>query len=164
MYIIYFTLMEALCMKNKKESFLKSNGTFNYQAKNVKDSIFLEHDFFDPCDLLQVKYEMLRKVEYDGCPVSKAAKIFGFSRPSYYSALSTYQSDGLAGLAPQKRGPKKPHKLSSSVIDFIYLISENDPQVSVKDLSNLIQKKFGISIHPRSIAPCVRKVVASELN
>jgi len=138
-------------MKSKKESILKSNSTFNYQAKKVKDPLFLENEFFDPCDLLQVKYEMLRKVEQEKWPVSKAAKIFGLSRPSYYSAFSCYQSDGLAGLAPQKRGPKTPHKFSSHITNFICKIVEKDPQVTYKDLSTHIQKKFGISVHPRSI-------------
>jgi transposase len=138
-------------VKRKKEDALKSNGTFNYQANKVKDSLFLEQDFFDPCDLLQVKYEMLRKVGYEGWSISKAAKTFGLTRPSYYTAFSSYQSNGLAGLAPQKRGPKNPHKLSISVIEFIHSILQKNHLSKLEELADQVQKEFGISIHPRSI-------------
>jgi hypothetical protein len=40
----------------------------------------LSHEFFDPRDLVQVKYEMLRRVRIDGASVSQAARDFGFSR------------------------------------------------------------------------------------
>jgi hypothetical protein len=42
---------------------------------------FQDSDFFDPNDLVQVKYEMLRQGQLDKRAVPPKAKEFGFSRP-----------------------------------------------------------------------------------
>ena len=57
-------------------------------------------------DLLQVKYEMLRQVRVENQAVSHVAEAFGFSRPSFYLAQAGFAARGLAGLIPQKRGPR----------------------------------------------------------
>ena len=44
---------------NKAES-LKKQGTLHPQPEVIKDDIFHSHEFFDPRDRVQVKYEMLR--------------------------------------------------------------------------------------------------------
>jgi ABC-type Na+ transport system ATPase subunit NatA len=56
--------------------------------------------------LLQVKYEMLRQVHVDKRAVSRTAKEFGFSRPSFYQAEFAFEQGGFSGLLPQKRGPR----------------------------------------------------------
>src|SRR6266568_3538325 len=84
---------------------LRQTGTLHPHPKRVTDSLFQSQPFFDVRDLMQVKYEMLRKVEADGAPVSTAATTFGLSRPSFYQAQAAFEQGGLAGLAPQKRGP-----------------------------------------------------------
>ena len=53
---------------------LKEHGCLNPHAETVRDELFLSNAFFDTRDLLQVKYEMLRRVREDGMPVSHAAK------------------------------------------------------------------------------------------
>jgi len=37
-------------------------------------------------DVVQVKYEMLRRVRVDQVPMARAARAFGFSRPAFYQA------------------------------------------------------------------------------
>lgn len=59
---------------------------------------------FDPRDLVQVKYEMLRRVSAEGHSVVQSAKAFGLSRPSFYQAQAALQREGLAGLLAKKRG------------------------------------------------------------
>ena len=59
----------------------------NGAAEAARDELFLRHEFFDPRDLVQVKYEMLRRVRVDGASVSQAARDFGFSRTAFYRAL-----------------------------------------------------------------------------
>ena len=54
--------------------------------------------FFDPEDLVQVKYEMLRRVREDGQAVTQASAAFGFSRPSFYEAQVAFERAGLPGL------------------------------------------------------------------
>ena len=60
-----------------------------------------------------MKYEMLRLVSVEKRPVSEAAKLCGFSRPSFYQAQAAFAQSGLAGLIPQKPGPRSGHKLTA---------------------------------------------------
>ena len=125
--------------------------TLNPRPKLVRDELFLQDDFFDPRDLIQVKYEMLRRVQTEGQSVTDASANFGFSRPSFYQALSAFEQDGLAGLVPHKRGPKQAHKLTEQVLTFIGEMRQKEPSVQLPDLVKLIQDRFGIRVHPRSI-------------
>ncbi len=74
---------------------LKEHGCLNPHAETVRDELFLSNGFFDPRDLLQVRYEMLRRVREDGVPVSHAAASFGVSRPTWYQAQRAYEAGGL---------------------------------------------------------------------
>ncbi|MFZ0284848.1 MAG: helix-turn-helix domain containing protein [Terriglobales bacterium] len=137
--------------KDAKFEALQQQGTLNPRPKQVRDELFLQDDFFDPRDLVQVKYEMLRRVQAEGQSVTDASANFGFSRPSFYQALSAFEQDGLAGLVPHKRGPKQAHKLTHQVLTFIGEVRQKEPSVRMPDLVKLIQERFGIRVHPRSI-------------
>ena len=84
--------------KDAKLATLRQQGTLNPRPRAVTDPQFAQDRFFDPRDLVQVKYEMLRRVQSDGHSVTGAATAFGFSRPSFYQALSAFEEGGLAGL------------------------------------------------------------------
>src|ERR1700756_5923680 len=105
--------------RQTKRSFLRQQGTLNPRPKAVRHESFRDGEFFDAEDLLQVKYEMLRQVDVDKQPVSQAAKTFGYSRPSFYQAQAAFQEAGLAGLLPQKRGPRSGHKLTGELLQFV---------------------------------------------
>ncbi len=137
--------------KDTKLGTLQQQGTLNPRPKDVSDELFLRDDFFDPRDLVQVKYEMLRRVQTEGQSVTDASANFGFSRPSFYQALSGFEQDGLAGLVPRKRGPKQAHKLTEEVLTFIGEVRQKEPSVRLPDLVKLIQERFGTKVHPRSI-------------
>ena len=137
--------------KDAKFEALQQQGTLNPRPKEVRDELFLQDEFFDPRDLVQVKYEMLRRVQTDGQSVTDASANFGFSRPSFYQALSAFEQGGLAGLVPHKRGPKQAHKLTHEVLTFIGEVRQKEPSVRLPDLVKQIQERFGIRVHPRSI-------------
>src|SRR5262249_13132607 len=130
---------------------LQQQGTLNPRPKAVRDALFLQEDFFDSRDLVQVKYEMLRRVRTEGKSVTDAAADFGFSRPSFYQAQSAFEQDGLAGLVPHKRGPKQAHKLTDEVLTFIGEVRQKEPSIRLPDLVKRIQQRFGTKVHPRSI-------------
>src|ERR1051326_1070337 len=130
---------------------LQQQGTLNPRPKAVRDELFLQDEFFDPRDLVQVKYEMLRRVRTEGQSVTDAASNFGFSRPSFYQAQSAFEQDGLSGLVPHKRGPKQAHKITAEVLTFIGEVRQKEPSIRLPDLANRIEETFGIKIHPRSI-------------
>jgi transposase len=131
-----------------KRQVLRQTGTLNPRPDRVTDELFTDSDFFDPNDLLQVKYEMLRRVHSDDFTVRRAAQLFGFSRPSFYQAQGTFTRGGLGALVPQKRGPRRAHKLSQKIMAFIERTIAADPGA---DLVAAVQQEFGISVHRRSI-------------
>lgn len=130
---------------------LQQQGSLNPHPQDVTDELFQSGDFFDPNDLVQVKYEMLRRVEIDKVSVSQSAKSFGFSRPSYYQAHFAFVDAGIAGLLPQKRGPRRAHKLTSAVVEFLEKSRREQPLLSSQELVAMAQKEFGIRVHQRSI-------------
>ena len=143
--------------RQTKRSFLRENGTLNPRPQVVKSEMFRDNEFFDPDDLLQVKYEMIRLVEIDRQSVTEAAKTFGFSRPSFYQAQAAFQDSGLAGLLPHKRGPRSGHKLTPDLMNFVTELRTADPQVSSSQLASRIAERFGVSVHPRSIDRQLRR-------
>jgi transposase len=136
---------------DRKQLALRQEGTLNPHPEQVTDELFLTNQFFDARDLVQVKYEMLRRVQCDGQPISRAAEAFGFSRPSFYQAQATFQQGGLPALIPHKRGPKQAHKLTTEVLAFVRRLRQENPSWRPADLAVRIQEKYGIAVHPRSI-------------
>jgi len=137
--------------KDSKLAALQQQGTLNPRPRAVTDPLFANDSFFDARDLVQVKYEMLRRVQSEGHSVTGAATAFGFSRPSFYQALAAFGEGGLAGLVPHKRGPKHAHKLTDEVLTFLIQTRQKEPSVPTSELARLIQKRFGTKVHPRSI-------------
>ena len=137
--------------EEKKIKWLKENGVLNKAHENVKDELFQEYDFFSPHDLIQVKYEMVRRVEKDNWTVSRASKDFGFSRVSFYESQKALEKHGLADLIPRKRGPKAPHKLSDEVLSFVKEQMGKDTTLRAPAIAHLIEERFGFTVHPRSI-------------
>jgi transposase len=137
--------------RDPKTRALQQAASLHPHPEQVTDELFLTHEFFDPRDLVQVKYEMLRRVQSEGQAVSHSAAHFGFSRPSFYQAQSAFQQGGLPALMPQKRGPKKAHKLTAEVLAFVRQAQQEDPALRPAALASLVKDKYGISVHPRSI-------------
>lgn len=135
-----------------KVAALRRQHALNPRPQAVRDPAFTAgNPFFDANDLVQVKYEMLRRVRTEGKSVTDAAADFGFSRPSFYQAQSAFEQDGLAGLVPHKRGPKQAHKLTDEVLTFIGEVRQKEPSIRLPDLVKRIQQRFGTKVHPRSI-------------
>jgi transposase len=137
--------------RQQKRQTLRRHGTLNLQPESVTHPLFQNSDFFDPDDLLQVKYEMLRQVHVDQQSISEAAHDFGFSRPSFYQAQAAFQQDGVFSLLPHKRGPQGGYKLTSEVMDFVIQLRSEDPALTPEQLAQAIQKRFRVQVHPRSV-------------
>lgn len=143
--------MQVSKASDSKREILKQQGTLNPRPENVRDPLFLENDFFDPLDLVQTKYEMLRRVSEDGHSVKSVAESFGFSRVSFYKAQAAFSEHGLAGLVPSRRGPHGAHKLSETVIGFLFQAMDEDKSRRPVILAKLVEERFGFSLHPRTI-------------
>jgi len=130
---------------------LRASGCLNRRPERVTDDAFTGDDFFDARDVVQVKYEMLRRVSLDGKPVATSADAFGFSRPSFYQAQAAFERAGLYGLVPAKPGPRRAHKLSEDVVDFIEKERAAAADLGPAELARLVKERFGRDVHPRSI-------------
>ncbi|MHC4092087.1 MAG: helix-turn-helix domain-containing protein [Planctomycetota bacterium] len=136
---------------------LRANRSLHPHPEKVKDDLFLREEFFDPNDLLQVKYEMLRRVRIEGHAVQSTTRAFGFSRPTYYEAQVAYQRSGLLGLLRMKPGPRRAHKLSEAVMDWVSEELSAEPPPSAPELVERIERRFGLVVHPRSIQRAVAR-------
>jgi len=130
---------------------LRQTACLNPHPERVTDPLFAASDFFDRRDLVQVKYEMVRRVRTDGLPVASSASAFGFSRPSFYEAQARLEREGLSGLLPKKRGPRRAHKLGTEAVRFLREQLSQEPSLSSADLAVRLRKKLHLQVHPRSI-------------
>jgi hypothetical protein len=105
-------------LNTAKHEEMRKNGTFNHRADKVSAELFAGCAFFDAHDLIQVKYEMLRAASNGEGDVTTIAASFGFSRVSYYQIKKEFDENGIAGLAPKKRGPKGSRKLNGDDLEF----------------------------------------------
>lgn len=131
---------------------LRETHTLHPHPDRVRDPLFRAHPtFFDARDLVQVRYEMVRRVDLDRQPLARVAKDFGVTRPTLYLARSRLRQRGLPGLLPSPRGPKGPRKLSAEALAFLQKARTRDPTISLRQLSLALRKQFGIAVHPRTI-------------
>jgi transposase len=144
--------------KDSKAAALLADGALNPSPTKVGDPKFRAGDFFDPRDLVQVRYEMLRRVSVDNLPVTQVSAEYGVSRPTYYQAKASFGEAGLAGLVPKKKGPRGPHKLRGDLLAFVEKRIVPGKPLRARELARLIRKEFSIEVHPRTIErACGRK-------
>ena len=137
--------------KPPKVEALLAEGTLNPIPEEVRDPKFQENEFFDPHDIVQVKYEMLRRVSIENASVTIATEEYGVSRPTYYQTKAHFDEAGLAGLVPQKRGPRGPHKLRGEALAFVRQQLVAGEPVRARELAKLVRQQFDLKIHPRTI-------------
>ena len=137
--------------EDPKVAALRAQRSLNPRPEAVADASFSASEFLDARDLVQVKYEMVRKVRVDGESVSSSSAAFGFSRPSYYEAAAALEEGGLPALVPAKPGPRRAHKLTGEVVSFLEQEQTADPSLRSSDLAERIATRFGISVHARSV-------------
>jgi transposase len=137
---------------DEKVAALQAHHALNPRPQAVADPAFTSGvPFFDPRDLVQVKYEMLRRVRQEGQPVSRAAAAFGLSRPSFYAARALFEQAGLPGLVPLRPGPRRAHKLSEEVVDYLEQKRAEDSSLRAAELAQHVHDRFSLTVHPRSV-------------
>lgn len=137
--------------EDPKVAALRAERSLNPRPEAVRDAAFAEAEFLDARDLVQVKYEMVRRVRIEGDAVSHSAAEFGFSRPSFYEAAAAIDAGGLAALVPARPGPRRAHKLTDEVVAFAQERLAADASLRSVDLVEAIEERFGVRVHPRSV-------------
>ena len=142
-----------------KTQSLKKYGALNPHPHKVAEKMFSDSqlEFFDPRDLVQVKYEMLRAVDREGRSVKQASDAFGFSRPAFYQAQSQFRQEGVTGLVKKRPGPKSAHKVTDDIMAFIEEKIKTGKPLGARKLAPLIREKFGKEVHPRTIERAVTR-------
>ncbi len=64
------------------------------------------------------------------------------------SVIATYSR---LRLLPRRPGPRKAHKLTDEVMEFVGQLRAEEPVLSAEELAGRIEGRFGLSVHPRSI-------------
>jgi transposase len=137
--------------EDPKMTALRETRCLNPHPEHVTDTAFLAEEFFDARDVVQVKYEMVRRVAVDGESVTAAAAAFGYSKPSYYHAAAVMAGAGLEGLVPAKPGPHGGHKLTGEILAWAQQALADDPDLRPAALVEPIAAQFGVRVHARSI-------------
>lgn len=148
--------------KDPKEEALRAARALNPRPGSVVDPGFAESVFLDPRDLVQVKYEMVRRVRLEGDRVSAAASAFGFSRPSWYAAAASLDEEGLPGLLPMRPGPRRAHKLTDEVLADLRSALAEEPSLSTAALVKRVSDRFDIQVHPRSVERALARTEGSK--
>ena len=131
---------------------LKLAGLLHANPEKIQDPLFTEHpDFFDPRDLLQVRYEALRAHLFDGDQIARVCRRFATSRQTFYAILRKFVEKGSSGLLPNKAGPKGPSKLSIDVLSFARAEYGRGPEITGAELAARIKSKFRVGIHKRTM-------------
>ena len=137
--------------EDPKEVALRERRCLNPHPEQVRDEAFLTQEFFDARDVVQVKYEMVRRAQVEGSSVTATAEAFGYSRPSYYQAAAALAASGLEGLVPDKPGPRGGHKLTEQILAWVEERLADDPALRPGSLAEPIEEAFGVRVHPRSV-------------
>ena len=135
---------------------LRASRTLNPHPEKITDPLFQHSEFFDPRDLLQVRYEMVRCAK-KGTTLKVTAARFGTSVQTCVRANRAFRESGLQGLMPQQRGPKGPHKITSDILEFVLRYRAEHGSVGASKLVPIIAERFGVQIHPRGLYRALEK-------
>ncbi len=133
---------------DEKISLLKGKPVAKGASKKVEDDN--EPDSQTWLESINHKIELLNLADEMGS-VSKACKVLGYSRQSYYRYKDAYARAGYAGLLNQKRTPtkRKPSigaTIENAVIAYAYQFPEHGKTKASAELS-----KVGVSIGPNDV-------------
>ena len=154
-YVLNTIDMTAKSLDDSKLKSLREQRALHRHPENVQDETFRSNDFFDRRDLVQVRYEMLRRHRVEGKAISDVAHSFGVSRQAFYVTDAHFQTGGLPGLMPRQHGPRRAHKCTDEILDFVEQWRETaDGKESVVEA---VRRRFRVTINPRSIERAMKR-------
>lgn len=143
-------------MPDEKLKTLRASRTLHPHPEQVRDPLFTSGSpFFDPRDLVHIKYELLRRVHVDGYSVSQATALFALSRPTFYAAQAAWERAGMSGLFPAPTGPRHAHKLTQEIMAELQPLAKT---MSSAELASWLQQERHLIVHPRSIERALKRV------
>jgi len=133
-------------------NFLRRTRSIHLSPEKVLDERFQqEGGFFDPMDIVQVKYELLRSCEVEGTDVASACARFGFSRTTYYKVNEAFTQGGIPSLVGRPRGRPQPIKLKEPVLGYLIANKAKNPKLTASKMVSDVLIRYGIEISVRMI-------------
>ncbi len=131
---------------------LKRARCLNHEPERVQDPYFIQQtDFFDPKDIVQVKYELLRRCEVEKKEVASTCHDFGFSRTTYYKVQRAFYNGGLPQLMGKPRGRQKPIKLTETVLGFLIAEKARNNKLTAKEMAKRLKERYQVELTERMI-------------
>jgi transposase len=145
-------------MAQSKKHFLEQEGLLNPNPQRVSHPLFKTLDFFDPFDLPQIRYEMLRTARVEQGSVAQACKLFGFSREYFYQLERSFMDRGYVALLGSPMGRRPLLALNQEIVNFIIHRKLERPHLSGEDLRQMIQREYKVTCSRRTVERVVKKV------
>ena len=133
-------------------NFLQQARCLHLTPEKVHDERFQEEGgFFDPKDIVQVKYELVRSCEVEGSDVASACMRFGFSRTTYYKVYEAFIQGGIPSLMGRPRGRPQPIKLNEIVLGYLIAEKAKNPKLSASEMVTNVMNRYNVQISVRMI-------------
>ncbi len=150
--------MKTVEEQQQKIDFLKSEGLLNQRPERVAHPLFEASDFFDPLDLPQVRYELLRAARAEDRSVAKACRLFGFSREYFYRLERTFAQRGYVALLGSTKGRRPVIALNQEIVSFVVHRKLEEPKLSGEDLRKEILQLYKVDCSRRTVERIIEKV------
>ena len=149
-------------MKKSKRVFLEKEGLLNAKPDRVSHPLFETLDFFDPFDLPQVRYEMIRCARAEKLSVVEACKLFGFSREYFYRLERDFMARGYVALLGSTMGRRPIIALNQEIVNFITHRKMEKTGLSGENLRQEIQKRYKVDCSRRTVERIVENLGLSK--
>ena len=145
-------------MTELKKKFLEQEGLINPKPERVSHPLFETLNFFDPLDLPQVRYEMIRTARVENITVAKACKLFGFSREYFYKLERSFMARGYVALLGSTMGRRPIIALNQEIVNFSVHRKMEQPTISGESLRQELQKLYHVDCSRRTVERIVEKL------
>lgn len=145
-------------MTDSKKKFLEQEGLLNPKPERVSHPLFETLNFFDPLDLPQIRYEMIRAARVENISVAQTCKLFGFSREYFYRLERSFMERGYASLLGSTMGRRPIIALNQEIVNFIVHRKIEQPKLSGENLRQEIRQLYNVDCSRRTVERIVEKL------
>jgi len=142
----------------EKKEVLSQLGALNKNPEKVTNYLFKKHDFFDPQDKVQIKYEMLRANQVDGQKITHICTQYNYSREAFYVILRKFKHQGIVGFLEGSRQKKNTIMINQDIAKMIIQMKFENPDISGAKLAQKINATFNADYKKRAIEKAVKSL------
>jgi len=147
----------VMTMSTPKSQFLKKEKIINPRPERVIHPLFQKTEFFDPFDLPQVRYELLRSARSEELSIAEACRQFGFSREYFYQLDRAFMERGFVSMLGSPIGRRPIIALNQEIVNFIIQRRIQNSNLSGENLRQEVHKNYKVQCSRRSVERIVEK-------